>query len=107
MHAMVRQERHALGLHVAAGKLQLARMEAELAALRTAIERSQSATAPEVPEAIAAVSGTVEAMGKDLGVTLTVDNRTGGGGIIGHQAIADAEPDGYTIGMITFELSTY
>lgn len=48
-----------------------------------------------------------EAMGKDLGVTLTVDNRTGGGGIIGHQAIADAEPDGYTIGMITFELSTY
>ena len=39
-----------------------------------------------------------EAMGKDLGVTLTVDNRTGGGGIIGHQAIADAEPDGYTIG---------
>ena len=48
-----------------------------------------------------------EAMGKDLGVTLTVDNRTGGGGIIGHQAIADADPDGYTIGMITFELSTY
>lgn len=48
-----------------------------------------------------------EAMGKNLGVTLTVDNRTGGGGIIGHQAIADAEPDGYTIGMITFELSTY
>ena len=39
-----------------------------------------------------------EAMGKNLGVTLTVDNRTGGGGIIGHQAIADAEPDGYTIG---------
>ena len=36
-----------------------------------------------------------EAMGKDLGVTLTVDNQTGGGGILGHQAIADAEPDGY------------
>ena len=48
-----------------------------------------------------------EAMGKDLGVTLTVDNRTGGGGIIGHQAIADADNDGYTIGMITFEISTY
>ena len=48
-----------------------------------------------------------EAMSKNLGVTLTVDNRTGGGGIIGHQAIADAESDGYTLGMITFELSTY
>ena len=48
-----------------------------------------------------------EAMGKDLGQTLTVDNRTGGGGIIGHQAIADADTDGYTIGMITFELATY
>lgn len=48
-----------------------------------------------------------EAMGKDLGQTLTVDNITGGGGITGHQAIADAEADGYTLGMITFELSTY
>ena len=48
-----------------------------------------------------------EALGKELGQTLTVDNQTGGGGIIGHQAIADADKDGYTIGMITFELSTY
>ncbi len=48
-----------------------------------------------------------EAMGKNLGVALTVDNQTGGGGILGHQAIADAETDGYTIGMITFELATY
>ena len=45
-------------------------------------------------------------MGKNLGVTLTVDNQTGGG-ILGHQAIADANTDGYTIGMITFELATY
>ena len=45
-------------------------------------------------------------MGKNLGVTLTVDNQTGGGGILGHQAIADANTDGYTIGMITFELAT-
>lgn len=48
-----------------------------------------------------------DALGRQLGQTLTVDNITGGGGIIGHQTIADAEPDGYTIGMITFELSTY
>lgn len=39
--------------------------------------------------------------------TLTVENKTGGGGIIGHQAIAAAKDKGYTIGMITFELSTY
>lgn len=40
--------------------------------------------------------------------TLTVENKTGGGGIIGHQAISAAARDkGYTIGMITFELSTY
>ncbi len=48
-----------------------------------------------------------QAMGEELGVNLTVDNLTGGGGIIGHEAIANADPDGYTIGMITFELSTY
>ena len=48
-----------------------------------------------------------EALGKDLGVNLTVDNRTGGGGIIGHQATANADPDGYSFGMVTFELSTY
>ena len=48
-----------------------------------------------------------EALGKQLGVTLTVDNLTGASGVIGHEAIADAEPDGYTLGMITFELAGY
>ena len=48
-----------------------------------------------------------EALGKQLGVTLTVDNLTGAGGVTGHEAIADAEPDGYTMGMITFELAGY
>ncbi len=43
---------------------------------------------------------------KELGVTLTVENKTGGGGAIGHAAIKDAKPDGYTIGMITFELNS-
>ena len=47
-----------------------------------------------------------QAMGEELGVNLTVDNLTGGG-IIGHEAIANADNDGYNIGMITFELSTY
>lgn len=48
-----------------------------------------------------------QAMEKQLGVTLTVDNQTGAGGVLGHEAIADADPDGYTIGMITWELASY
>ena len=48
-----------------------------------------------------------EALSKQLGVTLTVDNQTGASGVIGHEAIADADPDGYIMGMITFELSAY
>lgn len=48
-----------------------------------------------------------DALGKNLGVTVTVDNRTGASGVTGHEAIADADPDGYTIGMITFELAGY
>ena len=47
------------------------------------------------------------ALEKQLGVTLTVDNLTGAGGVIGHEAIADADTDGYTIGMITWELAAY
>lgn len=47
------------------------------------------------------------ALEKQLGVTITVDNQTGAGGVIGHEAIADADNDGYTIGMITWELASY
>ncbi len=45
-------------------------------------------------------------MEKDLGQPITVVNRTGGSGAVGHQAIAGAKPDGYTIGMITMEVTT-
>src|SRR5829696_6762898 len=41
---------------------------------------------------------------KDLGQPVTVVNRTGGSGVVGHQAIATAPPDGYTIGLITVEI---
>ncbi len=47
------------------------------------------------------------ALEKQLGQTITVDNQTGAGGVIGHEAIADAANDGYTIGMITWELASY
>jgi len=42
---------------------------------------------------------------KELGQPVNVVNRTGGGGVVGHSAIATAAPDGYTIGMITVEIS--
>ena len=42
---------------------------------------------------------------KELGQPVTVVNRIGGSGVVGHQAIAAAAPDGYTIGMITVEIS--
>jgi tripartite-type tricarboxylate transporter receptor subunit TctC len=41
---------------------------------------------------------------KDLGQPVTVVNRTGGSGVVGHSAIAQAAPDGYTIGMATVEI---
>ena len=44
-------------------------------------------------------------MEKQLGRPVTVINRTGGSGVVGHQAIAAAAPDGYTIGMITAEIA--
>ena len=42
---------------------------------------------------------------KDLGQPFNVVNRTGGSGVVGHTAIASATPDGYTIGMLTVEIS--
>lgn len=41
---------------------------------------------------------------KELGQPVNVVNRTGGSGVVGHQAIAQAAPDGYTIGLITVEI---
>lgn len=43
---------------------------------------------------------------KFLGTTINVVNQTGGAGAIGHNAIRAARPDGYTVGMITFELNS-
>jgi tripartite-type tricarboxylate transporter receptor subunit TctC len=42
---------------------------------------------------------------KDLGQPFSVVNRTGGSGVVGHSAIATAAPDGYTIGMVTVEIT--
>lgn len=42
---------------------------------------------------------------KELKQPLNVVNRTGGSGVVGHQAIASAKPDGYTIGIATVEIA--
>jgi len=41
---------------------------------------------------------------KELGQPFNVVNRTGGSGVVGHSAIANAKPDGYTIGVVTVEI---
>lgn len=41
---------------------------------------------------------------ENLGQPVNVVNRTGGSGVVGHSAIAEADPDGYTIGMATVEI---
>src|SRR3546814_544325 len=42
---------------------------------------------------------------KELGQPVNVVNRTGGSGVVGHAAMADAEPDGYTLGLATTEVN--
>jgi len=41
---------------------------------------------------------------RELGQPVSVVNRTGGSGVVGHSAIAEADPDGYTIGIATVEI---
>ncbi|MBK6601001.1 MAG: tripartite tricarboxylate transporter substrate binding protein [Betaproteobacteria bacterium] len=42
-----------------------------------------------------------------IGVNVAVVNRPGGTGVAGMQSVATAKPDGYTIGLVTFHLSSY
>ena len=53
-------------------------------------------------DATARIIGTL--LEKEFGQPVNVVNRTGGSGVVGHAAIAQAAPDGYTIGMITVEI---
>ena len=46
-----------------------------------------------------------KALSSELNVPVNVVNRTGGQGVIGHSAIATAKPDGYTLGLITGEIT--
>ena len=42
---------------------------------------------------------------KDLKQPVNVVNRTGGSGVVGHQGMASAKPDGYTLGLATVEIT--
>lgn len=44
---------------------------------------------------------------EELGQPVKVVNRSGAIGLVGHTAIAQAKPDGYTLGVVTFEIGTY
>ncbi|RUR35825.1 tripartite tricarboxylate transporter substrate binding protein [Vreelandella populi] len=46
------------------------------------------------------------ALEEELGQNVNVVNRTGGSGVVGHTAILNAKPDGYTIGLATVEVNT-
>ena len=53
-------------------------------------------------DATARIIGTL--LEKELKQPVNVVNRTGGSGVVGHSAIAQAPADGYTIGLITVEI---
>jgi len=53
-------------------------------------------------DATARLIGTL--LEKEVGQPVNVVNRVGGSGVVGHSAIAQAAPDGYTIGIITVEI---
>lgn len=54
-------------------------------------------------DAIARLTATL--LERELGQRVQVVNRTGGNGVVGHRAIADAKNDGYTLGMVTAEIA--
>lgn len=53
-------------------------------------------------DATARIVGSI--LERELKTPVNVVNRTGGSGVVGHSAIAQAAPDGYTLGMITVEI---
>jgi len=85
------------------------------AALMIAASATQAAY-PERPITLIVpwgAGGSTDATARLVGVELekvlkqpvNVINRTGGSGVVGHQAIAAAKPDGYTLGIITVEIT--
>lgn len=89
-----------------------------LSALAAFAAGSAQAAWPERPVQVIipwAAGGGTDATGRIIAKMLqdefkqpfNVVNRTGGGGVVGHAAIAQAPADGYTIGVITIEIGTF
>jgi tripartite-type tricarboxylate transporter receptor subunit TctC len=91
-------------------------MKKLLAALLVAVATTAQAQYPQRPvqlivpwgagggtDATARIIATL--MEKELKQPFNVVNRTGGSGVVGHDAIAKAPADGYTIGLITVEIT--
>ncbi len=98
--------------------MKLTRMAALAATFAAAITGSALAEYPERPITMIIAwspGGGTDAVGrvlatemeKVLGTPITVVNRTGGAGVIGHTEMVHAKPDGYTIGLASIEVSTY
>ena len=54
-------------------------------------------------DAVARIIGSL--LEKELGQPVNVVNRTGGNGVVGHAALASSPADGYTLGMVTVDIT--
>ena len=64
--------------------------------------RTLTLIAPSVPggSTDAVCRALAESVGRQLGITVTVENRAGAGGTLGAQALAGAKPDGQTLALL-------
>jgi tripartite-type tricarboxylate transporter receptor subunit TctC len=61
--------------------------------------------AGSVPDSLARLAA--DALSKELGQPVVVENRAGAGGILAMQAVAGSAPDGYTLGLATISQAVF
>lgn len=92
------QRRH----FIAASALGLLSLEAHAADWPTRAIRVIVPSGPGSPGDVA-MRALQDVLGRELGQAIVVDNRAGGQGVIGVDALAKATPDGYTFGLINMQ----